>query len=158
MKRTLLIFSLLCALSIQAQTQDVYMNNNEIQTFLDSMMVHKEQIKGKTMDYIYQTLDIVKFPIRHYSIGETSPWIDSKGISYMESVILYTETLDDMNEGKEYFMVEFYLDIPKTNADIIWKLIPDDPLSEVIRRLKEITMTMIIKDIKYKKWILPLNL
>ena len=45
------------------------MTNDEIQSFLDSMIVHKNQFIGKTMGDIYQLFEQVRIPIRHFSSG-----------------------------------------------------------------------------------------
>ncbi len=46
MKRLIIILSLFTALQLQAQEQNNYMTNDEIQSFLDSMIVHKNQFIG----------------------------------------------------------------------------------------------------------------
>ena len=102
------------------------MTNNEIQSFLDSMIVHKDQFIGKTMGDIYQLFEQVRLPMRHFSFDETSCWIDSVGKSYLTSVILFTENLEDMNEGKEYFDIRFELDIPKIEPKSIFRMLPSD--------------------------------
>lgn len=126
MKRILLLLSLITSLNIFAQEQNNYMTNNEIQSFLDSMIVHKDQFIGKTMGDIYQLFEQVRLPMRHFSFDETSCWIDSVGKSYLTSVILFTENLEDMNEGKEYFDIRFELDIPKIEPKSIFRMLPSD--------------------------------
>ena len=60
-------------MQLHAQEQNYYMTNNEIQSFLDSMIVHKDQFIGKTMGEIYLLFEQVRLPMRHFSYGETSP-------------------------------------------------------------------------------------
>ena len=126
MKRLIIILLLFTALQLQAQEQNNYMTNDEIQSFLDSMIVHKDQFIGKTMGDIYQLFEQVRLPMRHFSFDETSCWIDSVGKSYLTSVILFTENLEDMNEGKEYFDIRFELDIPKIEPKSIFRMLPSD--------------------------------
>ena len=113
MKKIFLLFILFVVVEMQAQEQNNYMTNNEIQSFLDSMIVHKNQFIGKTRGEIYQLFEQVRLPMRHFSVENTSPWIDSEGKSYLTSVILFTETLEDMDDGIEYFDIRFELNIPK---------------------------------------------
>ena len=67
MKRILLLLSLITSLNIFAQVQNNYMTNDEIQSFLDSMIVHKDQIVGKKMGDIYNLFDLARVPLRHFS-------------------------------------------------------------------------------------------
>ena len=121
MKKIFIILSLFTALQLQAQEQNNYMNNDEIQSFLDSMIVHKNQFIGKTMGDIYLLFEQVRLPIRYFSIDETSAWIDPDGKTYLTDVILYTEDLEDMNDGKEYFEIRFELDIPKIDSGLFYR-------------------------------------
>ena len=68
MKRLIIILLLFTALQLQAQEQNNYMTNDEIQSFLDSMIVHKDQFIGKTMGDIYQLFEQVRLPMRHFPL------------------------------------------------------------------------------------------
>ena len=158
MKRILLLLSLITSLNIFAQEQNNYMTNNEIQSFLDSMIVHKDQFIGKTMGDIYLLFEQVRLPMRHFSFDETSCWIDSVGKSYLTSVILFTENLEDMNEGKEYFDIRFELDIPKIEPKSIFRMLPSDTYNIWWNAFKQQTSEMPIKDILYYRIILPMHI
>ena len=131
---------------MQAQEQNNYMTNNEIQSFLDSMIVHKNQFIGKTRGEIYQLFEQVRLPMRHFSVENTSPWIDSEGKSYLTSVILFTETLEDMDDGIEYFDIRFELNIPKIETGVFFRSLPSDTYSIWWNAFKQQTMEMEIKD------------
>lgn len=133
------------------------MTNDEIQSFLDSMIVHKDQFIGKTMGDIYLLFEQVRLPMRHFSVENTSPWIDSEGKSYLTSVILFTETLEDMDDGIEYFDIRFELNIPKIETGVFFRSLPSDTYSIWWNAFKQQTKEMEIKDIFYQKLILPLH-
>ncbi len=157
MKRIAILLSLLAALQLHAQEQNNYMTNNEIQSFLDSMIVHKNQFIGKTMGDIYLLFEQVRLPMRHFSVEDTSPWIDPEGKSYLTSVILFTETLEDMDDGMEYFDIRFELNIPKIETGVFFRSLPSDTYSIWWNAFKQQTMGMEIKDFFYQKLILPLH-
>lgn len=157
MKRLLLILSLTIALNIHAQEQSNYMSNNEIQAFLDTLVANKEELKGKTMEYFYLMFELTKLPLRHFSYDVTSPWIDPEGISYLTSVLLFTEKLSDMDAGKEYFEIKLVLDIPQINAHEYFKPLPHGTYEIWWNAFKQRTMTMPVKDIIYYRVILPLH-
>lgn len=157
MKRLLIILSFTIALGAHAQTQSKYMSNNEIQAYLDTLVAHKEELKGKTMGYFYQKFEQVGLPMRYFGIDETSPWIDPEGKSYLTDAVLYTEELEDMNDGKEYFDIRFELDIPKIDSGAFYRSLPDDTYERWWNAFKQQTMNMPIKDIRYFRDILPLN-
>ena len=152
-----LFILLLLIIAINTQGQNNYMNNDEIQSFLDSMIVHKDQFVGKTMGVIYNLFDQARLPMRYFSIGETSPWIDSEGKSFLTDVILYSETLEDMNDGKEYYDIRFELDIPKIDAGAFYRSLPTDSYSIWWNAFKQRTMDMPIKDIRYFRDIMPMH-
>ena len=129
MKRVLLFIMIFTTLDLHAQVQNNYMTNDEIQSFLDSMIVHKNQFIGKTRGEIYQLFEQVRLPMRHFSVENTSPWIDSEGKSYLTSVILFTETLEDMDDGMEYFDIRFELNIPKIETGVFFRSLPSDTYS-----------------------------
>lgn len=158
MKKIFLLFILFVVVEMQAQEQKNYMSNDEIQSFLDSMIVHKNQFIGKTMGEIYQLFEQVRLPMRHFSFDETSCWIDSVGKSYLTSVILFTENLEDMNEGKEYFDIRFELDIPKIEPKSIFRMLPSDTYNIWWNAFKQQTSEMPIKDILYYRIILPMHI
>ena len=158
MKKIFLLFILFVVVEMQAQEQNNYMTNNEIQAFLDSMIVHKNQFIGKTMGEIYQLFEQARLPMRHFSFDETSCWIDSVGKSYLTSVILFTEKLEDMNEGKEYFDIRFELDIPKIEPKSIFRMLPSDTYNIWWNAFKQQTSEMPIKDILYYRIILPMHI
>ena len=81
MKKIFLLFILFVVVEMQAQEQNNYMTNNEIQSFLDSMIVHKNQIIGKSMGDVYSMFEQVRIPMRHFSVEDTRPWIDTEGKS-----------------------------------------------------------------------------
>ncbi len=155
MKRIIFILSLFTALQLHAQEQNNYMTNDEIQSFMDSMIVHKDQFIGKAMGDIYLLFEQVRIPVRHFSFGETSPWIDPEGKSYLKSIILYTETLEDMDEGKEYFDIKIYLEIPKIETGLFFRSLPSDNYNIWWNAFKQQTSDMEIKEIRYKRLILP---
>ncbi len=157
MKRIAILLSLFTALQLHAQEHNNFMNNDEIQSFLDSMIVHKNQFIGKTMGEIYQLFEQVRIPMRHFSFDETSCWIDSVGKSYLTSVILFTENLEDMNEGKEYFDIRFELDIPKIEPKSIFRMLPSDTYNIWWNAFKRQTSEMPIKDVLYYRIILPMH-
>ena len=146
MKMIFLLFILFVVVEMQAQEQNNYMTNNEIQSFLDSMIVHKNQFIGKTRGEIYQLFEQVRLPMRHFSVENTSPWIDSEGKSYLTSVILFTETLEDMDDGIEYFDIRFELNIPKIETGVFFRSLPSDTYSIWWNAFKQQTMEMEIKD------------
>ena len=156
MKKIFIILSLFTALQLQAQEQNNYMTNNEIQSFLDSMIVHKNQFIGKTMGDIYLLFEQVRLPIRYFSIDETSAWIDPDGKTYLTDVILYTEDLEDMNDGKEYFEIRFELDIPKIDSGLFYRSIPAETYNMWWNAFKQQTTLMPIKDIWFSRDILPI--
>ena len=158
MKKIFLLFILFVVVEMQAQEQNNYMTNDEIQEFLDSMIVHKNQFIGKTMGDIYQLFEQVRLPMRHFSFDETSCWIDSVGKSYLTSVILFTENLEDMNEGKEYFDIRFELDIPIIEPKSIFRMLPSDTYNIWWNAFKQQTSEMPIKDILYYRIILPMHI
>ena len=158
MKRVFLLIMIFTTLDLHAQGQNNYMNNDEIQSFLDSMIVHKNQFIGKTMGKIYQLFEQVRLPMRHFSFDETSCWIDSVGKSYLTSVILFTENLEDMNEGKEYFDIRFELDIPKIEPKSIFRMLPSDTYNIWWNAFKQQTSEIPIKDILYYRIILPMHI
>lgn len=158
MKKITFIFCLFIAVNLHAHGQSDYMVNDEIQSFLDSMIVHKDQFIGKTMGDIYQLFEQVRLPMRHFSFDETSCWIDSVGKSYLTSVILFTENLEDMNEGKEYFDIRFELDIPKIEPKSIFRMLPSDTYNIWWNAFKQQTSEMPIKDILYYRIILPMHI
>ena len=157
MKRLIIILLLFTAMQLHAQGQNNYMTNDEIQEFLDSMIVHKNQFIGKTMGDIYLLFEQVRLPMRHFSVENTSPWIDSEGKSYLTSVILFTETLEDMDDGIEYFDIRFELNIPKIETGVFFRSLPSDTYSIWWNAFKQQTMEMEIKDFFYQKLILPLH-
>ena len=157
MKRSILLLSLILTLNLHAQQQGNYMTNNEIQAFLDSMIVHKDQFIGKTMGDIYSLFEQARVPMRHFSYYETSPWVDKEGKSYLTSAILYTETLEDQNDGKEYFEIRFKLDIPKLEMREFENSMPSDTWEIFWNSFKQRTMYMPIKDIWYSRDIMPLH-
>ena len=157
MKRLIIILSLFTAMQLHAQVQNNYMNNDEIQSFLDSMIVHKNQFIGKTMGEIYQLFEQARIPIRHFSYGETSPWIDPEGKCFLESIGLYTETIEEMNKGKEYFDIRIYLNISNIETDDIFMNMPSDTWSIWWNTFKQRTAEIHIKDIKYYRDIMPLH-
>ena len=71
-------------MQLHAQEQNYYMTNNEIQSFLDSMIVHKDQFIGKTMGEIYLLFEQVRLPMRHFSYGEKA---QREIISYIYFII-----------------------------------------------------------------------
>ncbi len=144
-------------MQLHAQVQNNYMTNDEIQEFLDSMIVHKNQFIGKTMGDIYLLFEQVRIPMRHFSVEDTSPWIDPEGKSYLTSVILFTETLEDMDDGIEYFDIRFELNIPKIETGVFFRSLPSDTYSIWWNAFKQQTMEMEIKDFFYQKLILPLH-
>ncbi len=148
---------LFTAMQLHAQVQNNYMTNDEIQEFLDSMIVHKNQFIGKTMGDIYLLFEQVRIPMRHFSVEDTSPWIDPEGKSYLTSVILFTETLEDMDDGIEYFDIRFELNIPKIETGVFFRSLPSDTYSIWWNAFKQQTMEMEIKDFFYQKLILPLH-
>lgn len=156
MKRILLILSLITTLNLHAQGQNNYLTNNEIQAILDTMIVHKNQIIGKTMGDIYLLFEQVGIPMRHFSIEKTSPWIDKEGKSYLQSVILYTETLEDMDDGIEYFDIRFELNIPKIETGELFRSIPSDTYNVWWNAFKYRTSDMKIRNFRYQRLILPL--
>ena len=156
MKRLIIILSLFTAMQLHAQVQNNYMTNDEIQSFLDSMIVHKNQIVGKTMGYIYDLFQHVRIPMRHFSIEKTSPWIDPNGKSYLKSIILYTETLEDMDDGLEYFDIRFELDIPEIETGEFFRSLPSDSYNIWWNAFKQRTTLMPIKDIWFSRDILPI--
>ena len=129
MKRVFLLIMIFTTLDLHAQGQNNYMTNDEIQEFLDSMIVHKNQFIGKTMGDIYLLFEQVRLPMRHFSVENTSPWIDSEGKSYLTSVILFTETLEDMDDGIEYIDIRFELNIPKIETGVFFRSLPSDTYS-----------------------------
>ncbi len=151
-----LFILLLLIIAINTQGQNNYMSNNEIQSFLDSMIVHKNQFIGKTMGEIYQLFEQVRLPIRYFSIDETSPWIDPEGKSYLTDAILYTEDLEDMNDGKEYFEIRFELDIPKIDSGVFYRSLPAETYNIWWNAFKQQTTLMPIKDIWFSRDILPI--
>lgn len=157
MKKIFIILSLFTALQLQAQEQNNYMTNDEIQSFLDSMIVHKDQIVGKKMGDIYNLFDLARVPLRHFSYEGTSCWIDPDGNSYLESAILFTETLEDMDEGKEYFDIRFDLDIPKLEMREFEDSMPSNTWEIFWISFKQRTQDMEIKDFSYQRLILPLH-
>ncbi len=157
MKKIFLLFILFVVVEMQAQEQNNYMTNNEIQSFLDSMIVHKNQIIGKSMGDVYSMFEQVRIPMRHFSVEDTSPWIDPEGKSYLTSVILFTETLEDMDDGIEYFDIRFELNIPKIETGVFFRSLPSDTYSIWWNAFKQQTMEMEIKDFFYQKLILPLH-
>ena len=157
MKRLIIILLLFTAMQLHAQVQNNCMTNDEIQSFLDSMIVHKNQIIGKSMGDVYSMFEQVRIPMRHFSVEDTSPWIDPEGKSYLTSVILFTETLEDMNDGIEYFDIRFELNIPKIETGVFFRSLPSDTYSIWWNAFKQQTMEMEIKDFFYQKLILPLH-
>ena len=157
MKSLVIIISLLSCMQLQAQVQNNYMTNDEIQSFLDSMIVHKNQFIGKTMGEIYQLFEQARIPIRHFSYGETSPWIDPEGKCFLESIGLYTETIEEMNKGKEYFDIRIYLNLSNIETDDIFMNMPSDTWSIWWNTFKQRTAEIHIKDIKYYRDIMPLH-
>ena len=156
MKRLIIILLLFTAMQLHAQGQNNYMTNDEIQSFLDSMIVHKNQFIGKTMGDIYLLFEQVRIPMRHFSIEKTSPWIDPNGKSYLKSIILYTETLEDMDDGLEYFDIRFELDIPKIETGEFFRSLPSDSYNIWWNAFKQRTTLMPIKDIWFSRDILPI--
>ena len=151
-----LFILLLLIIAINTQGQNNYMTNDEIQEFLDSMIVHKNQFIGKTMGDIYLLFEQVRLPIRYFSIDETSAWIDPDGKTYLTDVILYTEDLEDMNDGKESFEIRFELDIPKIDSGLFYRSIPAETYNMWWNAFKQQTTLMPIKDIWFSRDILPI--
>ena len=144
-------------MQLHAQEQNYYMTNNEIQSFLDSMIVHKDQFIGKTMGEIYLLFEQVRLPMRHFSYGETSPWVDPEGKSYLTSILLYIETLEDMNDGKEYFNITIELDIPNLEIGVFEDSMSSETWELFWISFKQRTMNIEIKNISFKKLTLPLH-
>ena len=157
MKRVFLLIMIFTTLDLHAQGQNNYMTNDKIQEFLDSMIVHKNQFIGKTMGEIYQLFEQVRLPMRHFSYGETSPWVDPEGKTYLTSVLLYSESLEGMNDGKEYFDIIFELDIPKLEIGVFEDSMSSETWEIFWISFKQRTMNMEIKKISFRRLTLPLH-
>lgn len=143
MKRIVYLLAtlLICVSNLSAQTNGTSENeptNDGLYRFLENFQETRlSYFQGKPAIQLYEYLVKNGFRIKHVSTISSNNWPRGEEKDYMLGVVLYNQSSNDIDKGKEFIELEIYLDI-NIETSVFWRALPTKGwASEILNRTKD---------------------